>query len=185
MRGVLAGSVSIYCRGLTVVQTDQDAECKRASSAGGLVVHVFSKLGDFPQFFVLLKIIHDKPGCVFTDNSSAGEQTGEQTWSMHTVRVVGIGQMALSGVSSWQVILYIHNHFSKLSHVRTGVWVSHRQGEILSSYKYHNLLASYPGHVGGGKSSLVSTVCACANDFGANQSSIYRLPQSYWTVVVA
>ena len=25
-------------------------------------------------------------------------------------------------------------------------------------------LASYPGHVGGGKSGLVSTVCACAND---------------------
>ena len=116
---------------------------------------------------MLLKIIHDKPGCVFTDNSSVGEQTGEQTWSMHTVRVVGIGQMAtLSGVSSWQVILYIHNHFSKLSHVRTGVWVSHRQGEILSSYKYHNLLASYPDHVGGGKSSLVSTVCACPNDSG-------------------
>ena len=27
-------------------------------------------------------------------------------------------------------------------------------------------LASYPGHVGGGKSGLVSTVCACANDSG-------------------
>ena len=25
-------------------------------------------------------------------------------------------------------------------------------------------LASYPGHVGGGKSGLVSTVCTCAND---------------------
>ena len=31
---------------------------------------------------------------------------------------------------------------------------------------YHTLLASYPGHVGGGKSGLVSTVCACANDSG-------------------
>ena len=29
-----------------------------------------------------------------------------------------------------------------------------------------HLLASYPGHVGGGKSGLVSTVCACANDSG-------------------
>ena len=28
------------------------------------------------------------------------------------------------------------------------------------------MLASYPGHVGGGKSGLVSTVCACANDSG-------------------
>ena len=27
-------------------------------------------------------------------------------------------------------------------------------------------LASYPGNVGGGKSGLVSTVCACANDSG-------------------
>ena len=27
-------------------------------------------------------------------------------------------------------------------------------------------VASYPGHVGGGKSGLVSTVCACANDSG-------------------
>ena len=27
-------------------------------------------------------------------------------------------------------------------------------------------LASYPGHVGGGKSGLVSTVCACANNSG-------------------
>ena len=27
-------------------------------------------------------------------------------------------------------------------------------------------LTSYPGHVGGGKSGLVSTVCACANDSG-------------------
>ena len=27
-------------------------------------------------------------------------------------------------------------------------------------------IASYPGHVGGGKSGLVSTVCACANDSG-------------------
>ena len=29
-----------------------------------------------------------------------------------------------------------------------------------------DILASYPGHVGGGKSGLVSTVYACANDSG-------------------
>ena len=28
----------------------------------------------------------------------------------------------------------------------------------------HHIVASYPGHVGGGKSGLVSTVCACAKN---------------------
>ena len=32
--------------------------------------------------------------------------------------------------------------------------------------KTSNNVASYPGHMGGGKSGLVSTVCACANDSG-------------------
>ena len=35
-----------------------------------------------------------------------------------------------------------------------------------STARSGSLLASYPGHVGGGKSGLVSTVCACANDSG-------------------
>ena len=30
--------------------------------------------------------------------------------------------------------------------------------------KYEITIASYPGHVGGGKSSLMSTICACANE---------------------
>ena len=30
------------------------------------------------------------------------------------------------------------------------------------SFLVYQVLASYPGHVGGGKSGLVSTVCACA-----------------------
>ena len=34
------------------------------------------------------------------------------------------------------------------------------------SHVLHMCLASYPGHVGGGKSDLVSTVCTCANDSG-------------------
>ena len=38
---------------------------------------------------------------------------------------------------------------------------------IIHNHSFSYLaLASYPGHVGGGKSGLVSTVCACANDSG-------------------
>ena len=36
----------------------------------------------------------------------------------------------------------------------------------LSSCPDYLDIASYPGHMGGGKSGLVSTVCACANDSG-------------------
>ena len=39
-------------------------------------------------------------------------------------------------------------------------WGFPKLGPVLST------VASYPGHVGGGKSGLVSTVCACANDSG-------------------
>ena len=37
---------------------------------------------------------------------------------------------------------------------------------FLQLVRQGSYLASYPGHVGGGKSGLVSTVCACANDSG-------------------
>ena len=40
-------------------------------------------------------------------------------------------------------------------------------------------LASYPGHVGGGKSGLVSTVSACANDSGNYVRELVRLWTSY------
>ena len=36
----------------------------------------------------------------------------------------------------------------------------------VATVRFTHSLASYPGHVGGGKSGLVSTVCACVNDSG-------------------
>jgi len=36
-------------------------------------------------------------------------------------------------------------------------------------------LASFPGHVGGGKSGLVSTICACAN-YPTISWGIYHIP---------
>ena len=42
------------------------------------------------------------------------------------------------------------------------------QSPLLTGYMEMtiSILASYPGHVGGGRNGLVSTVCACANDSG-------------------
>ena len=37
------------------------------------------------------------------------------------------------------------------------------------SFRVSLTLASYPDHVGGGKSGLVSTVCACAIDYGCRE----------------
>ena len=48
-------------------------------------------------------------------------------------------------------------HGSDYSAVQYTLWAEMLVGETL---------ASYPGHVGGGKSGLVSTVCACVNDSG-------------------
>ena len=42
--------------------------------------------------------------------------------------------------------------------------ISHTHNDLRDST--HHQLASYPGHVFGGKSGLVSTACACANDSG-------------------
>ena len=39
-------------------------------------------------------------------------------------------------------------------------------------------LASYPGHLGGGKSGLVSTVCACAKNFMISWGIVYHRLQT-------
>ena len=42
---------------------------------------------------------------------------------------------------------------------------THNSKQCVSQVKGSLSLASYPGHVGGGKSGLVSTVCTCAKKF--------------------
>ena len=46
-----------------------------------------------------------------------------------------------------------------------GLWDRQDTGTIAKGGEYLGcLVASYPGHVGGGKSGLVSTVCTCAKN---------------------
>ena len=68
---------------------------------------------------------------------------------------LGIGAVNRKHTMSFHV-----NSNKRHKEIRTSIELCYHETQIRCN------LASYPGHVGGGKSGLVSTVCACTNDSG-------------------